>query len=79
MQVLQWTVTWDIVPRSQIPRNTNVLPLTLVYKIKHYPDGCPKKFKAQLCVRGDKKIKGIDYMDKYALVVSWTLTVQYQP
>jgi len=46
MQALQWAVTWDIVPRSQVPRTTNVLPLTWVYKLKHYPDGCPKKFKA---------------------------------
>jgi len=31
--------------------------------------------KARLCVQGDKQIKGIDYTDKYAPVVSWT-TVQ---
>ena len=46
MQALQWAVTWDIVPQSQIPRTTNVLPLTWVYKLKCYPDGCPMKFKA---------------------------------
>ncbi len=39
MQALQWAVTWDVIPRSQLPRNTNVLPLTWVYKLKHYPDG----------------------------------------
>ena len=50
MQALQRAVTWDIVPRSQVPRTTNVLPLTWVYKLKRYPDGCPRKFKAQLCV-----------------------------
>jgi len=54
MQALQWVVPWDVVPRSQVPRATNVLPLTWVYKLKHYSYGCPRKFKAQLCVRGDK-------------------------
>ena len=72
MQALQRAVTWDVVPRSQVPRTTNILPLTWVYKLKHYPDGRPRKFKARLCVRGDKQIKGIDYTDKYAPVVSWT-------
>ena len=72
MQALQRAVTWDVVPRSQVPRTTNILPLTWVYKLKCYPDGCPRKFKARLCVRGDKQIKGIDYTDKYAPVVSWT-------
>jgi len=46
MQALQWAVTWDIVPRCQVPRTTNVLPLTWVYKLKHYPNGHPRKFKA---------------------------------
>ncbi len=48
------------------------LPLTWVYKLKCYPDGHPRKFKAWLCIKGDKQIKGIDYTDKYAPVVSWT-------
>jgi len=50
IQALQRAVTWDVVPRSQVPRTTNILPLTWVYKLKHYPDGHPRKFKAQLCV-----------------------------
>ena len=69
MQALQRAVTWDVVPRSQVPRTTNI---TWVYKLKRYPDGCPTKFMARLCVQGDKQIEGIDYTDKYAPVVSWT-------
>jgi len=46
MQSLQKEATWEIVPRCQVPRATNVLPLTWVYKLKCYPDGCPRKFKA---------------------------------
>jgi len=72
MQALQRAVTWDVVPRSQVPRTTNILLLTWVYKLKCYSDGHPRKFKAQLCVRGDKQIKGIGYTDKCAPVVSLT-------
>jgi len=28
MQTLQWAVTRDVMPRRQVPRTTNVLPLT---------------------------------------------------
>jgi len=41
-----WTVTWDVEPRSQVPRAPNILLLTWVYRLKHYPDGCPRKFTA---------------------------------
>jgi len=58
--------------RSKVPEGTNVLPLTWVFKLKRYPDGWPRKFKARLCVRGDKQVEGIDYFEKYAPVVSWT-------
>jgi len=35
MQALQSAVTWDLVPRNQVPRATNVLPWTWLYKLKH--------------------------------------------
>ena len=49
----------------------NVIRGTWAFKIKRYPDGLVKKLKARFCVRGDCQIKGVDYFDTYAPVVSW--------
>ena len=64
--------TWTIVRRSSLPKGTNVLPGTWVFRIKRYPDGRFRKTKARFCVRGDKQVEGVDYFDKYAPVVSWS-------
>ncbi len=60
---------WDLVPR--LP-GMNVLPSTWVFKIKRYPDGSVKKFKARFCARGDKQLEGIDYFETWAPVVQWS-------
>jgi len=49
-----------------------VLPLTWAFKLKRYPDGSPCKFKARLCVRGDKQTEGVNYFKKYTPAVSWS-------
>jgi len=67
MQALQRATTWKVIARNQVPSGTNVLPLTWVLKLKHYPDGRPRKFKARLCIRGDKQVEGTNYTDKYHL------------
>jgi hypothetical protein len=41
---------WDLVER--LPE-MNVLPSTWAFKIKSFPDGSVKKFKARFCARGD--------------------------
>jgi hypothetical protein len=38
----------------------NVLPSTWVFKIKRYPDGHVKKFKARFCTQGGRQKEGID-------------------
>eukprot|EP00956_Cyclotella_meneghiniana_P030803 scaffold78713_cov46-Cyclotella_meneghiniana.AAC.1 len=50
----------------------NVLPSTWAFKIKRFPDGLIKKYKARFCARGDKQIEGVDYFETYAPVVRWT-------
>jgi hypothetical protein len=45
---------WDLVPRHP---HMNVLPSTWVFKIKRFPDGTVKKFKAQFCACGDRQKK----------------------
>ena len=68
---LQHHNTWTIVAKRCLAKGTNVLPGTWALKIKRYPDGRLRKFKARFCVRGDRQIEGVDYDDKFAPVVSW--------
>lgn len=60
---------WDLVPR--LP-GMNVLPSTWAFKVKRYPDGSVKKFKARFCARGDRQLEGIDYFETWAPVVQWS-------
>jgi hypothetical protein len=48
------------------------LPSTWAFKIKCYPDGWVKKFKARFCARGDRQQEGIDYFETWAPVVQWS-------
>jgi hypothetical protein len=59
---------WDYVPNP----GKNVLPSTWAFKIKRYPDGQVKKFKAWFCARGDRQKEGIDYFKTWAPVVMWS-------
>jgi hypothetical protein len=63
---------WDVVLRQAW---MNVLPSTWAFKCKRFPDGLIKKLKARFCVRGDKQLKGVDFFETFAPVVSWT-TIQ---
>jgi hypothetical protein len=59
---------WEYVPNP----GKNVLPSTWAFKIKRYPDGRVKKFKAHFCARGDRQQEGIDYFETWAPVVQWS-------
>ncbi len=59
---------WDYVPNP----GENVLPSTWAFKIKRYPDGCVKKFKARFCARGNRQTEGVDYFETWAPVVMWS-------
>jgi hypothetical protein len=50
----------------------HVLPSTWAFRLKRYPSGLAKKFKARFCVRGDRQIEGIDFFETWAPVVQWT-------
>ena len=41
---------WTYVDRTP---DMKVLPSTWAFKVKRYPDGSVKKFKARFCARGD--------------------------
>ena len=48
----------------------NVIDSIRAIKLKRFPDGKAKKFKARFCVRGDQQLEGIDFFEMYAPVVS---------
>ena len=50
----------------------NVIDSIWAFKLKRYPDGVVKKFKARFCARGDQQLEGIDFFETYAPVVQWT-------
>jgi hypothetical protein len=60
---------WKLVPREE---GMNVLPCTWAFKLKRYPDGTVKKFKARLCVRGDCQEEGVDFWETWSPVVQWS-------
>lgn len=60
---------WDLVIRTP---DMHVLPCKWAFKLKRFPDGLAKKFKARLCIRGDRQREGIDYFETWAPVVQWT-------
>jgi hypothetical protein len=63
---------WDVVAATEVPEGAKVIPTMWVFKIKHYPDGRVRRFKARLVVRGDFQVEGEDYDEKYAPVVPWS-------
>ena len=60
--------SWELVPRTS---EMHVLPSTWAFKIKRFPDGLVKKFKARFCVQGDRQKEGIDYFETWSPVTRW--------
>ena len=61
--------TWDYVKRTP---GMHVLPGTWAFKIKRFPGGLIKKFKARFCVRGDRQKYGINFWETWSPVVHWS-------
>ena len=61
--------TWDYVKRTP---DMHVLPGTWAFKVKRFPDGLVKKFKARFCVRGDRQKYGINFWETWSPVVHWS-------
>jgi hypothetical protein len=60
---------WDLVPR--LP-HMSILPSTWAFKIKWFPDGTVKKFKARFCARGDRQKEGTDFFETWVPLVQWS-------
>jgi hypothetical protein len=64
--------TWEVVPRSSMPKGAKAIPSTWAFRIKRYPDGRLNKFKARFCVMGNRMEKGVHYFeDSYSPLVGW--------
>jgi hypothetical protein len=74
MQLEMDTLEKDLKAWSLVQREPwmHVLPSTWAFRLKRYPSGLAKKFKARFCVRGDRQIEGIDFFETWAPVVQWT-------
>ena len=69
LETLEGMDAWEIVDQTD---EMNVIDSTWAFKLKRYPDGLIKKFKARFCARGDQQKEGIDFFETYAPVVQWT-------
>jgi len=64
--------TWQLVPRSSMPKGARAIPSTWAFRVKRYPDGRLNKFKARFCVMGNRMEKGVHYFeDSYSPLVGW--------
>jgi hypothetical protein len=69
IETLEKMGAWEVV---DIAEGMNVIDSTWAFKLKRYPDGLIKKFKARFCARGDQQLEGVDFFETYAPVVQWT-------
>ena len=60
---------WELVPREP---GMKVLRSTWNFRVKRFPDGSVKKFKAQFCACGNEQLEGIDYFETWAPVAQWS-------
>jgi hypothetical protein len=69
IETLESMGAWEVVDRSEAE---NVIDSIWAFKLKRFPDGMVKKFKARFCARGDQQLEGVDFFETYAPVVQWT-------
>ncbi len=60
IETLESMNAWEVVDR---PKIGNIIDSIWAFKLKRYPDGMPKKFKARFCARGDQQLEGIDFFE----------------
>lgn len=58
--------TWELVDRSSLPRDANIIPVKWVFRIKTDENGAVAKYKARITPKGFKQRRGVDYFEVYA-------------
>jgi hypothetical protein len=78
---MQWEITdllatnsVEIVPRSTVPPHNKLLQAIWSFHRKRAPDWSILKHNACLCPHGGMQVKGINFWESYAPVVSWHTT-----
>ena len=69
IETLEKMKCWDVVDRTP---DMKVLGGTWAFKLKRFPDGLAKKFKARFCARGDQQTQGVDVFETWAPVAQWS-------
>ena len=69
VETLESMDAWEVVDRTP---EMNVIDSIWAFRLKRFPDGMIKKFKARFCARGDQQLAGVDFFETYAPVVQWT-------
>jgi hypothetical protein len=54
---------WEIIPRSQMPKEMKTIMAIWSFKRKRLPDGMLNKHKACLCAHGDMQQWGVNYWE----------------
>ncbi|KAL7476634.1 hypothetical protein ACHAW6_002483, partial [Cyclotella cf. meneghiniana] len=70
IQTLESMDAWEVVDQTD---DMNVIHSIWAFKLKHFPVGMVKKFKAKFCACGDQQSEGVDYFETYAPVVQCTI------
>ena len=68
--------TWTVVPRSQMPRGTNLIRGKWVFDDKRGEDGKIVKFKARYVACGYSQKAGVDFQETFA-AISTPIASQY--
>lgn len=58
--------TWIVMPRNDLPRGANILPVKWVFKQKTNENGVRIQFKARITPKGFKQKHGVDYFEVFA-------------
>ena len=64
---------WEVIPRTEVPKDQKVLPAVWAMKRKcHIDTRKVYKWKARLNVHGGKQEYGVNYWETYSPVVNWS-------
>ena len=63
--------TWDLVPKSDLPKGRRIIGSRWVWDVKMNEDGSVNRFKARLVGKGFAQEYGLDYIFSYSNTVRY--------